>query len=156
MMPSERTASVILSIWLCACTISPISPKLALEQVQNKKRCLKNQTPLVKISDPVGARTQNLQLRRLLLYPVELRNQSYFWYRNFVKAETSPLKLRKSNTKFPICKISSTNSANFKIIDSLCDVAQYKKKSAGQRLDLHSPCYLKNYYLASERILYIS
>ena len=53
-MPSERTASVIMSIGLCACTISPISPKLALEQVQNKKRCLKNQTPLVKISDPVG------------------------------------------------------------------------------------------------------
>ena len=28
--------------------------------------------------DSVGARTQNLQLRRLLLYPVELRNQTCF------------------------------------------------------------------------------
>ena len=28
--------------------------------------------------DPVGARTQDLQLRRLLLYPTELRNQSIY------------------------------------------------------------------------------
>ena len=34
------------------------------------------------LCDPVGARTQDLQLRRLLLYPTELRNQHLMSFAN--------------------------------------------------------------------------
>ena len=56
--------------------------------------------------DSGGIRTHDPQLRRLLLYPTELRNQSYFRCRSGNQYSAPSLKLCKSNTKFPICKIS--------------------------------------------------
>ena len=49
--------------------------------------------------DSGGIRTHDPQLRRLLLYPTELRNQSYFRCQDVVQRTPYPLKLRKSNTK---------------------------------------------------------
>ena len=65
-------------------------------------------------SDSGGIRTHDPQLRRLLLYPTELRNQNQFVMKNLTYAKFDnksnnksyfPIKLRKSNIKFPICKI---------------------------------------------------
>ena len=58
-------------------------------------------------SDPVGARTQNLQLRRLLLYPVELRNQACFRRLKGGLNDQHAIKLRKSNTNFPNLQITN-------------------------------------------------
>ena len=57
---------------------APRYPHFANHLIQKKESISR----LLGICDSVGARTQNLQLRRLLLYPVELRNQSYFRYRS--------------------------------------------------------------------------
>ena len=62
--------------------------------------------------DSGGIRTHDPQLRRLLLYPTELRNQSRFSNRVAIQWTIPPLKLRKSNTNFSIRKISACYSAS--------------------------------------------
>ena len=74
---------------------APRYPLFANHLIQKKESISR----LLSICDPVGARTQNLQLRRLLLYPVELRNQSYFRVRAVVQRRLLLQNCRKSNTK---------------------------------------------------------
>ena len=57
--------------------------------------------------DSGGIRTHDPQLRRLLLYPTELRNQAVMCDANIVYFAP---KRCKSNTFFPICKNSLKNS----------------------------------------------
>ncbi len=54
--------------------------------------------------DPVGARTQDLQLRRLLLYPTELRNQyMLITHPCTTKGTQNPLSRAKVHLIFLLC-----------------------------------------------------
>ena len=87
--------------------------------------------------DSGGIRTHDPQLRRLLLYPTELRNQSYFRCRSVVKMDCSPLKLRKSNTKFPICKISRCRIVKYQLFSPTLYLNQYF--TTASQISRHTP-----------------
>ena len=72
----------------------PILPQM---QVQKNRRDL-NAVPVAFACDPVGIRTQDPQLRRLLLYPAELRNQHY-------ERKGSKIIVRKKTKRDKVCSL---------------------------------------------------
>ena len=74
---------------------APRYPLFANHLIQKKESISR----LLGICDPVGARTQDLQLRRLLLYPTELRNQHLMSFAN-------------DNRWWVLCECKFTNAHN--------------------------------------------
>ena len=76
-------------------------PRLSflLSPLKKKNRHLrKSRDGEVEASDPVGIRTQDPQLRRLLLYPAELRNQHY-------ERKGSKIIVRKKTKRDKVCSL---------------------------------------------------
>ena len=112
---------------------APRYPLFANHLIQKKESISR----LLGICDSGGIRTHDPQLRRLLLYPTELRNQSYFRCRSVVKMDCSPLKLRKSNTKFPICKISRCRIVKYQLFSPTLYLNQYF--TTASQISRHTP-----------------
>jgi hypothetical protein len=76
----------------------PVNRTADLSECSEDRRCAPT---IFSLSDPTGTRTPNRQLRRLMLYPVELSDQSHHDERKFVMSISSPSQFPTPQTPLP-------------------------------------------------------